>query len=293
MTPQCPNQLCPFVGSKNFVKKDGHFFRKSESRFIQRFKCQKCSKKFSHATGTMEFGFKKRRIHAPLKRFLSSGMSMRRCALLLGVHRTTIERKLVYLAKKAELSQTKFLESIQGKVLCLQIDDLITIEHTKLKPLSVSLAVDVSTRKILGAEVSRIGAFGHLAKMSRKKYGKRPNELNKKLDHLFKTIRNCIHPKATIRSDEHAFYPPLVKKHFPERVHETFLSERSSIVGQGELKRVKWDPLFGINHTCAMLRANVNRLIRKTWCTTKNPEMLKRHLQIYIDFHNQEYLEQK
>jgi hypothetical protein len=239
----------------------------------------------------MEFGFKKRRIHAPLKRFLSSGISMRRCALLLGVHRTTIERKLLYLARKAELSQEKFLASIKGSVLHLQIDDLITIEHTKLKPLSVSLAVDVSTRKILGCEVSRIGAFGHLAELSRRKYGKRKNDLAKNLDHLFKTIRGSIHPLATIRSDEHSFYPPLIKKHFPKAQHETFLSERSSIVGQGELKRVKWDPLFGINHTCAMLRANVNRLIRKTWCTTKKPEMLKRHLGIFIDYFNQNYLE--
>lgn len=291
MTPDCPNLQCEFFNCKTFIKKDGLFFRKSESRFIQRFRCNHCKKKFSHATNSMEFRFKKRRIHAPLKRFLSSGLSMRRCALLLGVHRTTIERKLVYLAKKAELSQEKFLQSIKGKVLHLQIDDLITIEHTKLKPLSVSLAVDVSTRKILGCEVSRIGAFGHLAKLSRKKYGKRPNELYTNLDQLFKKIRNSIHPLATIRSDEHAFYPPLIKKHFPGREHETYLSERSSIVGQGELKRVKWDPLFGINHTCAMLRANVNRLIRKTWCSTKKPEKLKMHLMIFIDFFNQSYLE--
>lgn len=216
---------------------------------------------------------------------------MRRCAILLGVHRTTIERKLIYLAKKAELSQKKFLESIKGSVTEVQIDDLITIEHTKLKPLSVSLAVDVSTRKILGVEVSRIGAFGHLAEKSRKKYGKRPNELYEKLNNLFSTIRPSIHPAAKIKSDEHAFYPPMIKKHLPGREHETFLSVRGSIVGQGELKKVKWDPLFGVNHTCAMLRANINRLIRRTWCTTKRPEMLKKHLQIYLDFHNQFYLE--
>jgi hypothetical protein len=74
-----------------------------------------------------------------------------------------------------------------------------------------------------------------------------------------------------------------VRKHFPAREHETFLSERGSIVGQGELKKVEWDPLFGINHTCAMLRANVNRLIRKTWCTTKKPDMLKRYLPILVE----------
>ena len=44
--------------------------------------------------------------------------------------------------------------------------------------------------------------------------------------------------------------------------------------GQGELKKAGKDPLFCINHTFAMLRANINRLIRKTWCTTKDPAML-------------------
>ena len=45
-----------------------------------------------------------------------------------------------------------------------------------MKPLSVSIAVDATKRTILGAEVSRIHAFGHLAEKSRNKYGLSPNE---------------------------------------------------------------------------------------------------------------------
>ncbi|MGZ3809720.1 MAG: transposase, partial [Bacteriovorax sp.] len=56
--------------------------------------------------------------------------------------------------------------------------------------------------------------------------------------------------------------------------------------GQGELKKVHYDPLFKINHTCAMLRYRINRLVRRTWCTTKKIEMLENHLQIYIAYHN-------
>jgi hypothetical protein len=46
----------------------------------------------------------------------------------------------------------------------MQMDDLITKENSKLKPLSASIAVDEDRRLILGAEVSEIPAFGHLAK---------------------------------------------------------------------------------------------------------------------------------
>lgn len=35
-----------------------------------------------------------------------------------------------------------------------------------------------------------------------------------------------------------------------------------------------------------MLRANVNRLFRKTWCTTKRADRLYAHLILYAHFHN-------
>ena len=35
-----------------------------------------------------------------------------------------------------------------------------------------------------------------------------------------------------------------------------------------------------------MLRANVNRLIRRTWCTSKRIDRLVDHLTLYADFHN-------
>jgi hypothetical protein len=35
-----------------------------------------------------------------------------------------------------------------------------------------------------------------------------------------------------------------------------------------------------------MLRANINRLFRRTWCTTKKPECLRQHIAVYVEFHN-------
>jgi hypothetical protein len=53
---------------------------------------------------------------------------------------------------------------------------------------------------------------------------------------------------------------------------------------------VNFDPLFIVNHTCAMMRANINRLIRKTWRTTNDPLKLKDHLDVFIYFYNQALL---
>ena len=123
-----------------------------------------------------------------------------------------------------------------------------------MKPLSVSLAVDGKKRTILGAEVSRIPAFGHLAEKSRKKYGKRPHDHPEGLLRLFEKLKQVVHKKALIKSDEHYLYPKFINKFFPESDYLRFKGNRGSIVGQGELKKVKFDPLFSLNHTCAMLR---------------------------------------
>jgi len=58
------------------------------------------------------------------------------------------------------------------------------------------------------------------------------------------------------------------------------------VVGQGELKRGGYDPLFSLNHTAAMIRANINRLFRRTWCTSKRIDRLEGHLLLYTDYHN-------
>lgn len=291
MTPSCPNSVCPYFETKEFVRKNGYFIRRCESRPIARFICKKCRKSFSHATGTLEFRQRKRRINSKLKGLLASSVSLRRCAFLLGVSRTTVDRKFLYLAKKANLSQKKFLESISGTVAHLQFDDLITSEHTKLKPVTVSLAVDKKRRFILGTEVGKIPAFGHLSELSKSKYGHRENQHQQTLERLFQNIVPTLSKDVTIESDEHRLYRPITKSYLPKvQNHLQYKGGRGCIVGQGELKRLGRDPLFTLNHSCAILRANMNRLVRKTWCTSKKLDRIKMHLDIFIDFYNQRYL---
>lgn len=291
MNHGCPNLTCSFFKKSDFVCRDGFYFRKNDSRTIARFKCCACGKKFSSATFSLAVRQKKRRVNYPLFKLLASGVSMRRAALILNIHRTTVKRKLIYLAAKARLAQAELLQKLaQDKVILMQVDDLITIEHTKLKPLSVTAAIDAKRRIILGAEVSKIPAFGHLAALSRKKYGKRENQHPEGIKRLFCKIKNVIDDRAVIKSDEHQFYPKMIKTFFPNAVHKQYKGGRGSVTGQGELKKLTYDPLFMLNHTYAMLRANINRLFRKTWCTTKDPVMLKQHLDLYIQFHNQQLI---
>lgn len=216
---------------------------------------------------------------------------MRRSAMLLGINRKTVARRLGYLASLARRSQWKYLEDLRlkrGKAVHIEFDDLETIEHTKCKPLSVAMAVEAKTRRILAFTVSQMPAKGTLAKVARRRYGFRSDERPRGWDRLFSELRENVDSNARFLSDANPHYPKYVKKYFPKATHETVKGVRGCASGgQGELKRIAFDPLFSLNHTFAMLRANIARLIRRTWCTTKKQQALADHIAIYVRFHNQ------
>ncbi len=282
MNHGCPNKCT------SQVIKYGKYFRQSDSRLIQRFKCSECNKIFSSATFSECYYQKKRRINETLFKLICSGVSQRRAALILNVHPVTIARRMKFLSQRAIKKNKDFLEKLRD-VEHIQFDDLITSHHTKLRPLSVTVAVDAKTRKILDMRLSQIPAFGHLSKISKRKYGYRQSYHKQALARLFQTLKPVVNPYALIESDEHKLYPYFVNRFFPQAIHKRYKSEVGCVAGQGELKKTRRDPLFKINHTLAMLRANINRLFRRTWCTSKDPGKLLMHLQIYQMFHN-EYL---
>jgi transposase-like protein len=267
---------------------NGRYYRRSDSRKIARFICADCGKSGSQATGHPCFRQKKRRINKTLFRLLCSGVSLRRSAKLLKVHRTTVTRRFRFLAEQSRLEHAEWLRSFEDadrKINEVLFDEMETFEHTKLKPLSIALAV-TAKREIIAAEVARMPAKGLLAKRARKKYGFRRDERPKALGQLFKTLQPLTNPNACFKSDQSPHYPKLLKHHFPTATHETTKGLRGCVVGQGELKATSWDPLFALNHTAAMFRANMNRLFRRTWCTTKIPQGLKDHIALYVRYHN-------
>ena len=283
MTPSCPR--CNSTSDCPKAVSFGRFYRKSDSRWVGRFRCRKCLMTFSFATSHPCFGQNKRQMNEPLKRLLVSKVSLNRAAWILNLNRKTVVRKLLFLSAQAELRLQKQLSThLPSKVI--EFDDMETFEHSKCKPVSITLAVESGTRKILGLEVARMPAKGPLAARSRRKYGPRPDERPRARRRLFQRILPLVAQSAEIKSDENPHYPCDVGKFFPGRTHKTFKGRRGCVVGQGELKRIGFDPLFSLNHTCAMFRDNVSRLIRRTWCTTKRIDRLRAHLILYAEFHN-------
>jgi len=216
---------------------------------------------------------------------------MRRSALLLKINRKTVARRLPFLADGARVAQQAFLKRYEKKkALSVQFDDLETFEHSKHRPVSVALAVEQKTRVILGFSLSQMPAKGVTASYSREKYGPRADRRPEGWNLLFSELKRVVAPDAYFLSDQNPHYPHYVKKFFPLSQHRTVKGGRGAIRGQGELKKVTFDPLFSLNHTFAMLRANISRLIRKTWCTTKKMDRLADHIALYVSFHNRKLL---
>jgi len=222
-----------------------------------------------------------------VRKLLCGGNSLRETARILNINRKTVVRKLLYWAKMAE----DYLNQISLQAREVEFDDLETFEHTKCKPLSVPLVVEYKTRRILGLDVAKMPCKGKLAAISRKKYGPRPDERPLARARLFERLQPHIHPEAIIRSDSNPHYPADVKKYFPKATHQTVKGRKGASTAQGELKKIGNDPIFSLNHTCAMLRAKVSRLFRKTWNCTKRPDRLQAHLSVYAYSHNLRLLE--
>ncbi len=133
-------------------------------------------------------------------------------------------------------------------------------------------------------------AKGHLAKIALKKYGLRKDDRPKVLAEVLASVKVLVGDKADFLSDRCPRYPGPISSQLPQAVHQTVKGRRGCVVGQGELKRGGFDPLFSLNHTCATARASISRLVRRTWATTKKPEALADHLAVFTWYHNRHLL---
>jgi hypothetical protein len=257
---------------------------------MARFQCHVCRRSFSSARYSPCFRQKRRKLNALIYKLKVSGVSERRIALLLRASRLTIVRKTRFLSEQARTRNNRFLDRIAAhegtRFTDLQFDEMESFERSKCLPVSIPLVVDAHSRKILGARVCSMPAKGLLAALSRKKYGLRSDDRKKTAKKLLKSLSAVVAPGASWTTDENPKYPAWLQSQFPDAKHLRVKGRRGCVVGQGELKRGGFDPLFALNHSCAMIRANVNRLFRRTWCTTKHRDRLEDHLALYIDYHN-------
>jgi transposase-like protein len=283
----CP--MCAKSAAATRFCRAGFFVRKCDGERVQRLKCLECGNRFSKATPTLEFRQQKRAQNFAIFQELSSAVSIRRTATNTGLNRKTVAHRLQYFEKYSRIFQEFLASDLTASDRLsthVQFDDMETYEHTKLKPVSVALLVCKDQRYVLGVETAAMPANGLTAALSREKYGRRKDDRPVAWEAVLKQGKKFIVPCATITSDMHLSYGKVIRKFLPGTVHLKTKGRKPRSAGQGELKKGGFDPLFSLNHTAAMFRANISRLIRKTWCTTKRMDRLRSHLWLYVIRHN-------
>jgi len=281
------NTQCPRCdASRSSIVRDGFYYRADDSKQIQRYQCKQCAKKFSAATHKPTYRQKRRRINSTIRHAFAFNMCQRDIALLTRVNVKTVAARLIWQSKLSREKNADFLKRYiekYGQIKRVQFDDLVTFEHTKCKPLTVPVAVVAGTRVPIEFGIASIPASGHLAAIARKRYGEREDNSQEAREELFARLVKVLPADVHFETDGHDHYRVLIKRYFPKATHSVFPSKRSAVVGQGELKKVHFDPLFTINHFLATMRAKINRLARKSWCTTKDPDRLSDHIDVLID----------
>lgn len=203
-------------------------------------------------------------------------MTQRRMARVLDIDPKTVQRKFLLLAKLSKEAHQKRLESGQIKVSSVEFDEMESFEHTRLKPLTIAVAVDDSSGLILEMRAARIPAKGPTAKLSQKLYGQQPNNKIAACAETLMSVGKClIGSDCKIKTDGSRYYRTYVPKFLPKATH----------IPINNIKK-KNRNLFTLNYTAAKIRNDLSRMRRKTWVTTKKLENLQAHLDLYIAYNN-------
>jgi len=184
-------------------------------------------------------------------------MCQRDIAELVGVNVKTVAARLLWQAKLSREKNKQFLVDFikqYGVIKTVQFDDLITFEHTKLKQLTVPIAVIDGIRVPLAFGVAPIPTSGHLAEIARERYGKRDDNSVNAREVIFKKLSTLLPPDVHFKSDGHAHYPVLIKEYFPGAsvVIPTVLGQFSWIE-HGIISPQPKIRCTGVINTCALL----------------------------------------
>lgn len=277
--------MCPNCKSSKSLMKNGTYLRKSDQKSLIRYKCPACKITMSETFFSIDYRFRKRSINQMTFKALCSGVSQRRCGFLVNIKPIGVARRVVRFGTCAAFNLEAY-RNTRPKATIVQIDEMESFEHTKCKPLTMPIAVEQGTRKILSLRVGSIAAKGKLAEISLAKYGKRKCQRKVCLEAVLEELGNCFLATGVIKSDESNHYPRPIANAFPEATHQRFKGQRGCVTGQGEMKRGGFDPIFTLNHSYAMFRDNLKTLSRRTWCTCKRPDRLQLLMFMYAWFHN-------
>jgi len=258
---------------------------------VQRYQCKRCKRTFSTQTFRVDRGLRRPSIDFLIFLGLVSKESQRQMTRKFDCGRGAIARRMERYGKHCRAFHERALRARAASLPWegqFQLDELETYEtDRRLKPVTVPLLVQLPSRCILHAAVGTLPARKPLPPRKLKQLerieaeeGKRRSESHAKVSECFAVLNEITKQEKIVRvgTDEKTTYRSILKKTFGERLEHQRTHSKEP--------RTFRNRLFLVNHTFAMLRDGLGRLVRRNWGATKEREKLEWHLWLYIGWRN-------
>ena len=295
---RCPNPECGGLseGGKAAYIKKGYYKPKHSKHKIPRYQCKVCLKSFSARTGHPLEGSRRPDLDEKVFELFCEGVTQRGIARLLGCNRGTVCGKIRNLSKRVPSLQRKLLSLSRSDVKIFQYDELETYHKTKLKPVSISIAIEPKTRVLVGLFAEQMPCKGKLQKISNEIYGKfkdlRDNAREKTLQNMKLTaITGKVHTDgATVLRK--FFKNQTTFDHIPHKRRYHLKHKMDDYKPEINLRKEKYplygegNPLWFVDFICAKLRARIAVLARRTWTTSKGISEIQDCLNLFLAYHN-------
>lgn len=290
--PACPFPECPSSRGPRFRWcRKGAYLRRCDGRRVQRFLCLVCGRRFSTQTFRLDYRLRLPRLHLSIFDDFVSKVTMRQSARLRGHSRKTVAHRLRLLGEHCRAIHNQRLEVLESARRYrgrFQLDELETFEiDRRLQPVTVPILIESSSYFVIHAETADLPARGRLSRPKRRqkhlfeeKYGKRRSGSTRAVKRSFEVLAaiTARDERVRVTTDRKASYATIVRRLFGSRSRHVRASSRE--------RRKYGSALFPINHTLAMVRDNVSRLVRRTWAVSKRRQRLDLHLWIWAVWRN-------
>ncbi len=289
---RCPRPDCPSItsGHRRWCFK-GRFLRACDGRSVQRFLCLECRHTFSTQCFRLDYRLKKPHLNRALVGPFVSKVTHRQAARILGCSRATVARRLELLGNHCERFHRWRVARAKDKDFrsaTFQLDELETFEHSRrLAPVTMPVLIERSSYFVLELKTAALPARGGLRRVDRERKQKREKIDGRRRNGSVKAVERCFETLAKlqplgssvrIQTDRKVTYVSILKRRFTRGL---FHQRHSSVA-----RRDYANPLFPINHTLAMMRDGISRLVRRTWAASKLKERLERHAWIWAVWRN-------
>jgi transposase-like protein len=288
--PHCPREGCPSrESSHRRWSFKGRYRRACDGRLVQRFLCLECRRTFSIQTFRLDYRLKLPYLHLELFKTFVSKVTHRQAARVLRCDRKTIAHRLELLGEHCRDFHASRLALVQGGLGgTFQLDELETFEHSRrLRPVTMPILIERKSFFVLDLRTAALPCRGRLSRKDREKKsereaagGVRSSGSRLAVERCFETLARCLGEDLPVRvqTDQKSSYRTILARRFGSRLAHERHSSRA--------RRDYRNPLFPINHTLAMLRDGISRLVRRTWAASKLRARLEDHAWIWAVWRN-------